>query len=209
MFQFELNIFEVSIFLLLDIDLRSFFADGFSCNQINLIYSKKILNVFQKKLSALFAELTRILNHIMAVGTHALDVGAMTPFFWLFEEREKLMEFYERVSGARMHAAYVRPGGVSLDMPLGLMDDIYDFASRFGERLDETEDLLTNNRIWIHRTVDVGTVSAEDALNYGFSGVMLRGSGIKWDLRKTQPYDAYHLVDFDIPIGTKGDCYDR
>lgn len=158
---------------------------------------------------ALFAELTRILNHIMAVGTHALDVGAMTPFFWLFEEREKMMEFYERVSGARMHAAYVRPGGVSLDMPLGLMDDIYDFSARFAERLDETEDLLTNNRIWIHRTVDVGTVSAEDALNYGFSGVMLRGSGIKWDLRKSQPYDAYDLVEFDIPIGTKGDCYDR
>lgn len=159
--------------------------------------------------TALFAEITRILNHIMAVGTHALDVGAMTPFFWLFEEREKLMEFYERVSGARMHAAYVRPGGVSLDLPMGIMDDIYDFACRFGERLDETEDLLTNNRIWIHRTVDVGIVSAEDALNFGFSGVMLRGSGIKWDLRKSQPYDAYDKVDFDIPIGTKGDCYDR
>lgn len=145
----------------------------------------------------------------MAIGTHALDIGAMTPFFWLFEEREKMMEFYERVSGARMHAAYIRPGGVSLDLPLGLMDDIYDFSSKFAERLDETEDMLTNNRIWIQRTQDIGIVSAEDALNYGFSGVMLRGSGIKWDLRKSQPYDAYHLVDFDVPIGTNGDCYDR
>jgi len=164
----------------------------------------------------------------MAVGTHALDVGALTPFFWLFEEREKMMEFYERVSGARMHAAYIRPGGVSLvmhlahmleinvlikallqDLPLGLMDDIYEFASKFAERLDEVEDVLTTNRIWVQRTEDIGIVTAEEALNYGFSGVMLRGSGIKWDLRKQQPYDAYHLVDFDVPIGTKGDCYDR
>jgi NADH dehydrogenase (ubiquinone) Fe-S protein 2 len=160
-------------------------------------------------ISALFAEITRILNHIMAVGTHALDVGALTPFFWLFEEREKMMEFYERVSGARMHAAYIRPGGVSLDLPLGLLDDIYEFSSKFGERLDEVEDVLTTNRIWVQRTEDIGIVSAEDALNYGFSGVMLRGSGIKWDLRKSQPYDAYHLVEFDVPIGTKGDCYDR
>lgn len=145
----------------------------------------------------------------MGVGTHALDVGAMTPFFWLFEEREKLMEFYERVSGARMHAAYVRPGGVSLDLPLGLMDDIYDWASKYSERLDEVEDVLTENRIWRQRTTNIGVVSAENALNWGFSGVMLRGSGIKWDLRKVAPYDAYDLVDFDVPIGTNGDCYDR
>lgn len=145
----------------------------------------------------------------MAIGTHALDVGAMTPFFWLFEEREKLMEFYERVSGARMHAAYIRPGGVALDLPLGLMDDIYDFVSRFAERIDETEDLLTNNRIWIQRTANIGIVSAAEALNWGCSGVMLRGSGIKWDLRKSQPYEVYHLMDFDVPIGSNGDCYDR
>lgn len=157
----------------------------------------------------LFAEITRILNHIMAVGTHALDIGALTPFFWLFEEREKMMEFYERVSGARMHAAYVRPGGVSLDIPLGLMDDIYEFAQKFPQRLDEIDDLLSGNRIWVQRTVDIGVVTAEDALNYGFSGVMLRGSGIKWDLRKTQPYDSYDHFEFDIPVGTKGDCYDR
>lgn len=157
----------------------------------------------------LFAEITRILNHIMGIGTHALDVGAMTPFFWLFEEREKLMEFYERVSGARMHAAYVRPGGVYLDMPLGLMDDIYDWARKYNERLDEVEDMLTDNRIWRQRTIDIGVVTAEDALNMGFSGVMLRGSGIKWDLRKVAPYDAYDLVDFDVPVGINGDCYDR
>lgn len=174
---------------------------------------EKLLNIEvplrAKYIRVLFAELTRILNHLMGIGTHALDIGALTPFFWMFEEREKMMEFYERVSGARMHAAYVRPGGVSLDMPLGLMDDIYDFSSKFGERIDEIEDVLTANRIWKQRTVDIGIVSAEDALNYGFSGVMLRGSGIKWDLRKTQPYDAYPLLDFDIPIGVKGDCYDR
>ncbi|XP_060661062.1 LOW QUALITY PROTEIN: NADH-ubiquinone oxidoreductase 49 kDa subunit [Drosophila nasuta] len=184
------------------------------CNeQCYSLAVEKLLNIEvplrAKYIRTLFAELTRILNHIMAVGTHALDVGALTPFFWLFEEREKMMEFYERVSGARMHAAYIRPGGVSLDMPLGLMDDIYEFASKFSERLDEVEDVLSTNRIWVQRTEDIGIVSAEEALNYGFSGVMLRGSGIKWDLRKQQPYDAYHLVDFDIPIGTKGDCYDR
>ncbi|KAJ8958437.1 hypothetical protein NQ318_002223 [Aromia moschata] len=174
---------------------------------------EKLLNIDiplrAKYIRVLFAELTRILNHIMGIGTHALDVGALTPFFWLFEEREKVMEFYERVSGARMHAAYVRPGGVSQDLPLGLLDDIYEFASKFSERIDEVEDVLTTNRIWVQRTEDIGVISAEDALNYGFSGVMLRGSGIKWDLRKVQPYDAYDLVEFDIPIGTKGDCYDR
>lgn len=184
------------------------------CNeQCYSLAVEKLLNIDiplrAKYIRVLFAELTRILNHIMAVGTHALDIGAITPFFWLFEEREKIMEFYERVSGARMHAAYVRPGGVSLDMPLGLMDDIYEFSSKFNERIDEVEDLLTTNRIWVQRTEDIGIVTADEALNYGFSGVMLRGSGIKWDLRKTQPYDAYDLVDFDVPIGTKGDCYDR
>ncbi|MCL4131498.1 UNVERIFIED_CONTAM: hypothetical protein GTU68_045141 [Idotea baltica] len=157
----------------------------------------------------MFGELTRILNHCMFLGTHALDVGAITPFLWIFEEREKMMEFYERASGARLHAAYVRPGGVALDLPIGLMDDIYDFSSKFNERLDEVEDVLTQNRIWKQRTVDIGIVSAQDALNFGFSGVMLRGSGIKWDLRKSQPYDAYDLVEFDVPVGRNGDTYDR
>ncbi|XP_062504434.1 NADH-ubiquinone oxidoreductase 49 kDa subunit-like [Corticium candelabrum] len=162
-----------------------------------------------KFIRVLFAEITRLLNHIMAVTTHALDVGAMTPFFWMFEEREKMMEFYERVSGARMHAAYVRPGGVAQDLPLGLMEDIYNFMRPFSVRIDEVEEMLTNNRIWKQRLVDIGIVTAKEALDYGFSGVMLRGSGIQWDLRKVQPYDAYDQVDFDVPIGRHGDCYDR
>ena len=157
----------------------------------------------------LFSEITRILNHLLALTTHAMDVGALTPMLWAFEEREKLMEFYERVSGARMHAAYIRPGGVSQDLPLGLSDDIYAFAKTFASRIDELEELLTNNRIWKQRLVNIGIVSGADALAWGFSGAMLRGSGIAWDLRKTQPYDVYSKLDFEIPIGTKGDCYDR
>jgi NADH dehydrogenase (ubiquinone) Fe-S protein 2 len=157
----------------------------------------------------LFCEITRILNHLLAVGCHAMDVGAITPMLWNFEEREKLMEFYERVSGARMHAAYIRPGGVSMDLPLGLLDDIYIFCEQFGTRLDEMEEMLTNNRIWRQRLVDIGIVSARDAENYGFSGVMLRGSGIPWDLRKAQPYEIYPQIDFEIPVGTNGDCFDR
>ena len=157
----------------------------------------------------LFSEITRILNHLLALTTHAMDVGALTPMLWAFEEREKLMEFYERVSGARMHAAYIRPGGVSQDLPLGLLDDIYAFAKTFASRIDELEELLTNNRIWKQRLVNIGIVSGEDALAWGFSGAMLRGSGIAWDLRKTQPYDVYSKLDFEIPVGTKGDCYDR
>merc|ERR1719342_519250 len=174
---------------------------------------EKLLNIDvplrAKYIRVLFAELTRILNHIMGIGTHILDVGGITPFFWLFEEREKMMEFYERASGARMHAAYVRPGGVHQDIPIGLLDDIYEFISKFSERLDEVEDLITANRLWKQRTIDIGVISAEDAVNYGCSGVMLRSTGIKWDLRKAQPYDAYDLVDFDIPVGSRGDCYDR
>ena len=135
----------------------------------------------------LFAEITRILNHLLAVGCHAMDVGAMTPFMWAFEEREKLMEFYERVSGARMHAAYVRPGGVSLDLPLGFLDDLYLFCNQFNIRLDEIEEMLTGNRIWKERLVDIGIVSSKKAIDWGFSGVMLRGSGLPWDLRKTLP----------------------
>ncbi|XP_052055805.1 NADH dehydrogenase [ubiquinone] iron-sulfur protein 2, mitochondrial [Apodemus sylvaticus] len=184
------------------------------CNeQAYSIAVEKLLNIQPPPraqwIRVLFGEITRILNHIMAVTTHALDVGAMTPFFWMFEEREKMFEFYERVSGARMHAAYVRPGGVHQDLPLGLMDDIYEFSKNFSLRIDEVEEMLTNNRIWRNRTVDIGVITAEDALNYGFSGVMLRGSGIQWDLRKTQPYDVYDQVEFDVPVGSHGDCYDR
>jgi len=157
----------------------------------------------------LFSEITRLLNHLLAVTCHALDVGAMTPLFWGFEEREKLMEFYERVSGARMHASYIRPGGVNQDLPAGILNDIYLFILQFSTRIDEFEELLTGNRIWKQRLVDIGQVSAKDALDLGFSGVMLRGSGIPWDLRKTQPYEIYNLLNFNIPVGTNGDCYDR
>lgn len=157
----------------------------------------------------LFSEITRILNHLLSVGTHALDVGAMSPMLWAFEEREKMMEFYERVSGARLHSAYVRPGGVSQDLPLGLCEDIHQFANHFIHRVDEMEEMLTGNRIWKQRLVDVGIVNYDEALAWGFSGVMLRGSGISWDLRKNQPYEVYNELDFDIPIGTNGDCYDR
>jgi NADH dehydrogenase (ubiquinone) Fe-S protein 2 len=162
-----------------------------------------------KYIRVLFSEITRLLNHLLAITTHALDVGALTPFLWAFEEREKLMEFYERVSGARMHAAYIRPGGVSQDLPIGLVDDIYNFCLQFSSRINEIEELLTNNRIWKQRLVSIGVVSALQAVNWGFSGVMLRGSGIPWDLRKTQPYEVYKELDFEIPVGVNGDCYDR
>lgn len=162
-----------------------------------------------KVIRVIFAEITRILNHLLAVGCHAMDVGAMTPFLWAFEEREKLMEFYERVSGARMHAAYVRPGGVSADLPLGMIDDIYSFINQFNIRIDEIEEMLTGNRIWKERLVDVGIVSAKQAAEWGFSGVMLRGSGIPWDLRKSQPYEIYSDIDFKVPVGSYGDCFDR
>jgi NADH dehydrogenase (ubiquinone) Fe-S protein 2 len=160
-------------------------------------------------LRVLFDEITRILNHIMAVTTHAMDVGALTPFLWAFEEREKLMEFYERVSGARMHAAYIRPGGVALDLPLGFLDDVYLFIQQFASRLDEIEELLTSNRIWLQRLTDIGIVTKEQALNWGFSGVMVRASGIQQDLRKTEPYEIYENLIFEIPVGNKGDSYDR
>jgi NADH dehydrogenase (ubiquinone) Fe-S protein 2 len=157
----------------------------------------------------LFLEITRILNHLLAVGCHAMDVGAMTPFLWSFEEREKLMEFYERVSGARMHATYIRPGGVSSDIPLGFLDDVYLFIKQFALRLDEIEEMLTSNRIWKERLVNIGIVDAKSAIDWGFSGVMLRGSGIPWDIRKNQPYELYSLLDFYVPVGTNGDCFDR
>jgi NADH dehydrogenase (ubiquinone) Fe-S protein 2 len=156
-----------------------------------------------------FLEITRLLNHLLAVCCHALDVGAMTPYFWGFELREQLMEFYERVSGARMHAAYIRPGGVAFDLPLGLLDDIQRFCESFTQRIDELDELLTKNRIWQSRLVDVGVVTARDAMSFGFSGVMLRGSGIAYDLRKNEPYEIYEELDFDVPVGTNGDCYDR
>jgi NADH dehydrogenase (ubiquinone) Fe-S protein 2 len=157
----------------------------------------------------IFLELTRILNHILAITTHALDVGALTPFLWGFEEREKLMEFYERVSGARLHASYIRPGGLAFDIPLGILDDIYIFIKSFSKRLLEIEELLVENRIWKQRLINIGVVTLSEAINYAFTGVMLRGSGLAFDLRKMQPYEIYKDLDFKIPTGTKGDCYDR
>lgn len=157
----------------------------------------------------LFSEITRILNHLLAICCHAMDVGALTPILWGFEEREKLMEFYERVSGARMHSSYIRPGGVSFDIPLGLCEDIYQFALQFTSRIDELEELLTENRIWKQRLVDVGVITLEEALDWGLTGPLLRSTGYFWDLRKTQPYEIYDKLNFSIPLGTKGDCYDR
>jgi NADH dehydrogenase (ubiquinone) Fe-S protein 2 len=157
----------------------------------------------------LFSEITRILNHIMSLTTHALDVGALTPFLWGFEEREKLMLFYERVSGARMHAAYIRPGGVSKDLPLDLLNDIYGFIHQYSSRVNEIEELLTKNRVWRQRLINVGVVSTESALSFGFSGVQLRSTGVKWDLRKTSPYESYSKIRFKVPFSVNGDCYDR
>ncbi len=182
----------------------------------------------------LFDEITRILNHLMWLGTHALDVGAMTMFLYCFREREDLMDAYEAVSGARMHASYYRPGGVYRDLPDSmphykasqwhsqsevdvqnqnrqgsLLDFIKDFTDRFDNYVDEYETLLTNNRIWKQRTVDIGCVTADEAKDLGFTGPMLRGSGVAWDLRKMEPYEVYDKLDFDIPVGVTGDCYDR
>jgi NADH-quinone oxidoreductase subunit D len=160
-------------------------------------------------LRVIFSELTRILNHILNITTQALDVGAMTPLLWLFEEREKIMEFYEGVSGARLHSAWIRPGGVHQDMPAGMAEKIDAFTTGFLKVLDDVDDLLTENRIWKQRTVDIGVVTAEQAQAWGFSGAMLRGSGVAWDLRKSQPYEVYDKMEFDIPIGKNGDCWDR
>jgi NADH dehydrogenase (ubiquinone) Fe-S protein 2 len=157
----------------------------------------------------LFSEITRILNHLLALTTHALDIGALTPFLWAFEEREKLMEFYERVSGARMHASYIRPGGVSFDLPKSLIGDINIFCDSFIYRISEMEDLLTENRIWKQRLKGIGIVAMKEALNRGFSGVILRSSGVLWDLRLIESYSLYSLFDFKVPISFFGDCYDR
>ena len=157
----------------------------------------------------LFSEITRILNHLLFLGCHALDVGAMTPLLWAFEEREKLLEFYERVSGARMHAAYFRPGGVAQDLPLGLLDDISFFIENFLSRFSELNTVLSSNRIWKQRLSGIGVVSGETAKSYSFTGPMLRGSGLAWDIRKTNPYECYSFLDFAIPVGTRGDSYDR
>jgi len=157
----------------------------------------------------LYAEIGRLLSHILNTTTQAMDVGALTPPLWGFDEREKLMIFYERASGSRMHAAYFRPGGVHEDLPQALIDDIEAFCDPFLTVCDDLETLLTGNRIYMQRNADIGVVSAEDAWKWGFSGVMVRGSGVAWDLRKAQPYEFYDRMEFDIPVGKNGDCYDR
>ncbi|MFQ3622791.1 MAG: NADH-quinone oxidoreductase subunit D [Acetobacteraceae bacterium] len=157
----------------------------------------------------LFAEITRILNHLLNVTTYGLDVGAITPALWGFEEREKLMEFHEAACGARLHANYFRPGGVAKDLPAGLTDRIAAWTERFPSFLDDLEGLLTENRIWKQRTVDIGVMPLDEALAWGWSGPCLRASGAAWDLRKSQPYDVYAEMEFDIPVGRNGDCYDR
>lgn len=180
------------------------------------VYSLAVENFFSfnipRKSSiirVLFSEITRILNHLMALTTHALDVGAMTPFLWGFEEREKLLEFYERVSGSRMHASYVRPGGVSQDLPRGLLGDISFFINKFKFRIDEMEEMLTNSRIWNQKLRFIGLVSKDLATDLSFTGVMLRSTGLLWDLRKSINYESYNNINFSIPVGSVGDCYDR
>ena len=174
---------------------------------------EKLLNievpVRAKHIRVAFCEIGRILSHILNITTQALDVGALTPSLWGFEEREKLMVFYERVSGSRLHANYFRPGGVHIDLPTGLAKDILDFCKTFPTVIDDLESLLTDNRIFKQRNVDIGVVSVQEALDHGFSGVMIRGSGVAWDLRKSQPYDGYENYDFKVPVGKNGDCYDR
>ncbi|MGE0746491.1 MAG: NADH-quinone oxidoreductase subunit D [Rhodospirillales bacterium] len=160
-------------------------------------------------LRVLFAEITRLLNHLLNIPAFAMDVGAMTPLLWGFEERERMMEFYERASGARLHAAYFRPGGVSRDVPAGMVEEMGAYVETLPKLVDDIEGLLTENRIFKQRTVDIGVVSTKDALDWGFSGPMLRATGVPWDLRKAQPYDVYAKMDFDIPVGRNGDCYDR
>ena len=162
-----------------------------------------------KYLRVLFSEITRILNHILNITTYALDVGAMTPLLWMFEEREVMMEFYERASGARLHSAYIRPGGVAKDIDEKLLEDISSFFENFSNKISDVETLLDDNRIFKQRLVDIGKMTKKQSLDWGFSGPMLRASGIPWDLRKSQPYEIYEELDFKIPVGKNGDCYDR
>lgn len=171
--------------------------------------SKKVIPLRAQWIRVIFLELTRILNHLLAITTHALDVGAFTPFLWAFEEREKLFELYERVSGARMHAAYIRPGGVAQDLPLGFLHDLSLFTRQFVSRLDEMEELLTNNRVWLNRLCDVGDLLSQEAIDFSCSGVTLRSTGVVWDLRREFPYETYNQLDFPVPIGAFGDCLDR
>ena len=162
-----------------------------------------------KFIRVIFAEITRILNHLLNIPAYAADIGAVTPFLWCFEEREKLLEFHEAVSGARFHAAYFRPGGVHQDMPEGMEEKLFDHFKTLPKFIDDLESLLTNNRILRQRSVDIGIISKSEAIEWGCSGPVLRSAGVAWDLRRSQPYDAYDQVNFEVPVGKKGDCFDR
>jgi len=162
-----------------------------------------------KYIRVIFLELTKLLNHLLSITTHAIDVGALTPLLWAFEEREKIMEFYERVSGARMHSAYIKPGGVNYDIPIGFLTDVYKFVDQFNSRINELEELLTDNRIWKQRLVDIAKLNYREVIELGLTGVLARGSGIDWDIRKKNPYEVYNKLNFIIPLGVNGDCYDR
>ena len=162
-----------------------------------------------KYIRVIFAEITRILNHLLNIPAYAADIGAVTPFLWCFEEREKLLEFHEAVSGARFHAAYFRPGGVHQDMPEGMEEKLFEHFKTLPKFIDDLESLLTNNRILRQRSVDIGIISKSEAIEWGCSGPVLRSAGVAWDLRRSQPYDAYDQVDFEVPVGKKGDCFDR
>jgi NADH-quinone oxidoreductase subunit D len=189
------------------------YVSPMACEHAFALATEKLLGIQAPEraqwIRVLFAEINRVLNHLLTVASFALDCGALTPGLWGYEEREKLLEFHEAVSGARFHSNYFRPGGVSKDMPAGLAEKIAEWAETFPKFIDDVEALLTGNRIWKQRTVDIGVISAEDALAWGFSGPNLRGSGVAWDLRRAQPYDKYAEVEFDIPISRNGDCYDR
>ena len=175
--------------------------------------TEKLLNIEipqrAKYIRVIFAEITRILNHLLNIPAYAADIGAVTPFLWCFEEREKLLEFHEAVSGARFHANYFRPGGVHQDMPAGMEDQLLKHINTLPKFFDDLETLLTNNRILRQRSVDIGIISKQEALEWGCTGPVLRSTGVPWDLRRAQPYDAYDEVDFEIPVGKKGDCFDR
>ena len=189
------------------------YVSPMACEHVFALATEKLLGVTVPEraqwIRVMFAELTRVLNHLLSVSHFALDCGALTPGLWGYEEREKLLEFHEAASGARFHANYFRPGGVAKDLPAGLTDRIATWAEEFPKFIDAIERLLNANRIWKQRVVDIGVISAEDALAWGFSGPSLRASGVAWDLRRAQPYDKYAEVEFDVPVGRHGDCYDR
>jgi NADH-quinone oxidoreductase subunit D len=189
------------------------YVSPMACEHAFALATEKLLGITPPDraqwIRVMFAEVTRVLNHLLSVSSFALDCGALTPGLWGYEEREKLLEFHEAASGARFHSNYFRPGGVSKDLPAGLTDDIASWCETFPKFIDDVEALLTGNRVWKQRVVDIGVISAEDALAWGFSGPNLRASGIAWDLRRAQPYDKYAEVEFDIPVGRHGDCYDR